>query len=78
MALMTVARKAEGKHEQEKHNASCTSKLGVFSEDPFKQEGSATPESEAPTQEPWSKWVEMEQQLMAAIKGAHNAPKKSP
>ena len=29
MALMRVARKAEGEHEQEKHNTSCTSKLVV-------------------------------------------------
>ena len=36
------------------------------------------PDSEAPAQEPWWKWVEMQQQLMAAIKGAQNALKKCP
>ena len=47
MALMRVARKAEGEHEQEKHNTSCTSKLGVVSEGLSNQEGSANPDSEA-------------------------------
>ena len=54
---MRVARKAEGEHEQEKHNTSCTSKLGVVSEGPSNQGGSANANSEAPTQEPWSKWL---------------------
>ena len=34
--------------------------------------------SVAPMQEPWSKWVEMQQQLMAADKGAQSALKKAP
>ena len=78
MALMRAARKAEGEHGLEKHNTSCTYKSGVVSEGPSNQEGSANPDSEAPTQEPWSKWGEMQQHLMAAIKGAQNTPKKSP
>ena len=64
MALMRAARKAEGEHEQEKHNTSCTSKLGVVSKALTNQEGSANLDMEAPTQEPWSKLVEMQQQLV--------------
>ena len=77
MALMTAARKAEGEHKQEKHTTSCTSKLGVVSEGPSNQEGSANPDSEGPTQGPWSKWVEMQQQLMVAVKGAQSMPKQT-
>ena len=77
MALMSTARKAEDEHEQEKHNTSCASKLGVVSKGPSNQEGITNPDSEAPTKQPWSKWVEMHKQLMAAIKGAQNALMKS-
>ena len=59
LALMQAARKAEGKHEQEKHNNSCASKSGVVSDVPLSQEGDTNPYPEAPTQEPWAKWVEM-------------------
>ena len=76
MALMIVARKAEGEYEEDKHNTSCASKLGVVREDPSNQEGSANPDSEAPTQEPWSKWVEMQWQLEATVKGAQSMPTK--
>ena len=44
---------------------------------PSNQAGNDNPNSQAPTQEPWSKWVEMQQQLMAAVKGTQHAPKKS-
>ena len=30
----------------------------------------------APMHEPWSKWVEMQQQMMVAVKGAQTAPKR--
>ena len=38
----------------------------------------ANPDPEAPIWEPWSKWVQMQQQLMVAVKGAQNALKKTP
>ena len=78
MALMRAARKAEGVHKQEKHNTSCSSKLGVVSKGPSNQEESANPDSKTPTQEPWSKWVEMQQQLMATVKGAQSTLIKTP
>ena len=78
MALMRVARTAEGEHEQVKHNISNASKSGVVSKGLSNQEGSANSDSEAPTQEPWSKWVEIKQQLVVAFKGAQNALKKIP
>ena len=34
-------------------------------------------DTKVPMQEPWSKWVKMQQQLMAAVKGAQSAPKKT-
>ena len=39
------------------------------------QQGRNNHDFETPTQEPWLKWVEMQQQLMTAIKGAQNALK---
>ena len=41
MALMRAARKAEGEHEQQKHNHSCASKSGVFSDVPLDHKGTA-------------------------------------
>ena len=29
----------------------------------------------APTWDPWAKWVEVQQYLIAAVKGTQNAPK---
>ena len=55
MALMQVARKAEGEHEQEKHNTSCTYESGIVSEVLSNQEGNTNPDSKASTQGPWSK-----------------------
>ena len=78
MALMRVTIKAKGEHEQEKHNSSSSSQPGVISEGQSHQNGSASHDFETPTQEPWLKWIEMQQQLMAAIKGTQNVPKKSP
>ena len=76
MALMRATRKAEGEHEQEKHNTSSSSRSSVISEDQSHQDGSASHDPETPTQESWSKWVEMQEQLMAAVKRAQNVPKK--
>ena len=73
-----MARKAEGEHKQEKHDNSCASKSGIVSEVPSIQEGNTNPDSKAPTHEPRSKWVEMQQQLMVAVKEAQSAPKKTP
>ena len=72
MDLMQAARKAEGEHEQKKHNNSCASKLGVVSDVPMGHEGNTNPDLKVPTWEPRAKWVEMQQQLMAAVKGAKN------
>ena len=69
MALMQVARKVEGEHEQEKHNYSCASKSGVVSDVLMGHEGNTNPDPKAPTQEPRAKWVEVQQQLMAALNG---------
>ena len=77
MALMWAARRAEGEHEQEKHNNSCVSKSGVVSDVSSGHEGNPNPDSEDPTWEPWAKWVEVQQQLMAAVKGTQNALKKT-
>ena len=71
-----MARKAEGEHEQEKHNTSCAS--GIVSEVPSNQEGNENPDFKAPTHEPWSKWVEIQHQLMTAVKRAQSALKKTP
>ena len=78
MALKRVGRKAKSEHEQEKHNSSCISKAGVVSKGLPIWERSADPDSEALTQEPWSKWVEMQQQLMAAVKGGPKHTKRNP
>ena len=59
-----------------KHNNSCVSKSGVVSDVPMGHEGNTNPDPEAPTGEPWTTWVEMQQQLMAAVKGTQNALKK--
>ena len=77
MAFMWAARKVEGKHEQEKHNSSSASKSGVVSNVLLGHEGNTSPDPEAPTQDPWAKWVEIQQQLMTAVKGTQNAPKKT-
>ena len=77
MVLMQPARKAEAKHGQEKCYNFCASKSGVVSDVPFDHEGNTHPDPEAPAWEPWTKWVEMQQQLMAAAKGAQNATKHS-
>ena len=77
ITLMQAARKAEGKHKQERHNNSCVSKSGVVGDVPLGHEGNTTPDPEAPTWVPWAKLVEMQQQFMAAVKGAQNAPKKT-
>ena len=54
MALMQVARKAEGKHEQEKHNTSYVSKLHIVSNASSDQAGNANQDTKAPMQDPWS------------------------
>ena len=77
MALMQAARKAEGEHKQEKCNNFCASKSGVVSDVPSGHEDETNPDLEAPTQEPWAKWVEIQQQLMATVKGTQNVPKKT-
>ena len=76
MALIWVARKAKGEHEQEKHHTSYASKSGIVSDASYNQAGNDNPDPKAPTQEPWSKWVELQQQLMAAVKGTQSMPKK--
>ena len=53
MTLMWVARKAEGEHEQEKHNTFCASKSGIVCEVASNQEGKTNPDSKVPTQESW-------------------------
>ena len=75
MALMLVSRKAKGEHKQEKHNTSYASKSGVVSDVSPKQAGDDYPDTNPPMQEPWSKWVKMQQQLMAAVKGAQHVQK---
>ena len=75
MALMQVARKSEGEHKQEKHNTSYAFKLSVVSDVLFDQAINDNPDTKAPTQDPWSKCVEMQQQLMAAVRGAQSALK---
>ena len=77
MALMHTTWKAEGKHEQEKYHNSCATKMGVLRDVPSGHEGDTNPHSEAPTWDPWAKWVEVNQQLMATIKGTQNAPTKT-
>ena len=77
MTLMWAARKAEGEHEQEKHNTSYASKAGMVSEASTDQARPDDQDIKAPMQEPWSKWVEMQQQLMAAVKGALSTLKKT-
>ena len=77
MALMQAARKPKGEHEKEKHNTSYASKLGVVSEVSSNQAGNDNQDSKAAMQEPWSKWVKIQQQLMAAIKGAQSVPIKT-
>ena len=77
MALMQVAREAEGEHGQEMHNTSYASKVGMISEASSNQARNDDQDTKAPMQEVWSKWVEMQQQLMAAVKGAQSVPKKS-
>ena len=52
MALMRATRKAEGEHEQEKHNTSIVSRLGVVSEGQSHQERTDNHDSETPTQQP--------------------------
>ena len=79
MVLIWAARKAEGENEQKIHNNSCTSKAGMVSDVPMGNEGNTDPDPEPSPQEPWVKWVEMQQQfnsLMVAVKGAQNAPQK--
>ena len=81
MVLMEAARKAEGEHKQERHNNSCASKSSLFSHGPADNEGNTNPDSGAPTQEPWVKWVELQQQfnsLMAAVTGVQKALQKPP
>ena len=81
MVLIQAARKAEGEHKQEKHNNSCASKSGVVTDAPMGNEENTNPDSEATAQEPWAKWIEMQQQFdssMAAVKGAQKALQKPP
>ena len=56
---MQAARKSKGEHEQEKHNTSYASKLGVVCEALSDQTRNDNQDTKAPMQEPWSKWVEM-------------------
>ena len=78
MVLMHATWKAEGKHEQEKHNSSFhqyNSKSGVGNDVPMGNDGNANSSPEAP-QEPCGKWMEMQQQfdsLMTTAKGAQNS-----
>ena len=69
MVLMWAARKAEGEHEQ-KHNNPCASRSGAVSGVLLGHEKNTKPDPKVPMQEPLAKWVEMQQQLMAAVKGA--------
>ena len=75
MALMQAARKAKGKHKQKKHNNSHASKLSVVSDVPMAPEEDNNPYPEAPTWDPWAKWAEVQQQLMATVIGTQSAPK---
>ena len=77
MTLMQVARKAKIEHEQEKHNTSYASKLGVVSKLSSDQARNDNQETKGPTQELWLKWVKMQQQLMVAVKEAQSIPKNS-
>ena len=84
MVFMWAARKSEGEHEQEKHsNFYCqyASKSDIISDVPLGNEGNTNPNPEVPPQEPWAKWIEMQQQfdsLMATAKGAQNTPQNPP
>ena len=39
-------------------------------------EGNANPDPETPTWEPWAKWIEVQQQLMATAKGTQMHQRK--
>ena len=76
MVLMWAARKPEGKHKQEKHNNSCcqyASKSGIVNDVLLGNDGNTNPDPEVPPlQEPWAKWIEVQQQfdsLIATAKG---------
>ena len=75
MVLMRAARKAKGEHEQEKHNTSYASKLGIVSNASSDQARNENPHTKAPIQKPWLKWVDMQQQLITAVKGAETEQK---
>ena len=77
MTLMWAARKAEGEHEQENHSTSYASKAGMVSEVLTNQAGPGDQDTKAPMQEPWSKCVKMQQQLITAIKGAQSTSKET-
>ena len=76
MALMHMARKAKGEHEQEKHNTSYAFKADIVSEVLTDLARPDDQDIKPPMQQPWSKWVKMQQQLMAAVKGPQSAPKR--
>ena len=49
MVLLQAARKAEGKHGQEKHKDSCVSKSCIVNNNPSGNEGNTKPDPEAPS-----------------------------
>ena len=57
MALIQAARKAEGEHEQEKHNNSCASKSGVVSDVLTGHDGNTNPDPKASPQSPEQSWL---------------------
>ena len=75
MSLMQAARKAEGEHKQEKHNTSYVSKSGVVN-NVSPEWPEMTTDTKVPTKEPWSRWLEMQQQLKAAVKRVQNTLRK--
>ena len=62
---------------QGKHNTLYVFKAGMVSKVLTDQARPQDQDIKAPMQETWSKWVEMQQQLMAAVKGVQSVPKKT-
>ena len=62
------------------YNNPCASKSGVVNNVLLGNEGNTNPDPEAPSWEPWAKWVEMQQfeSLIAGVKRIQKALQKPP
>ena len=72
-----MARKVKGEHEQEKHNTSYASKFGIVNDVSSDQAGNDNSDAKSPIMDPWSKWVKMQQHLMADVKRTQSEPKQT-